>query len=156
MFTTNLGAPDSGQLDSIAVWTFDKITLNLFNIDYVPIISKKANMLIQFGTTKMTICFAILVVILHITCIILFRKRKPLKKFSWVVIVGSIFLPFIVLLFNIYCYEIIFFAIGDQANHLYDFYSVLVILLYPFIMPVYWIIMWLFDKLYKRRLIRNT
>ncbi len=151
--TTNLGTPDSGQLDSIAIWTFDKIPSNFFYIDYVPIISKKANMFIEFGTTKMTIFFAILIVILHITFIILYRKRKPHKKFSWVVIVGCIFLPFIVLLCNIYSYEIIYYVIGDEANHFYNFYSVIVIFLYPFIMPVYWVIMWLFDKLYKKRII---
>lgn len=154
--TTNFGLPTSGSLDSIAIWTFNELPSNYFQIDYVPEISKKATLLIQFGTTNMTICFAILIIILHITLIILFRKRKPYKKFSWVVIVGSIFLPLIVFLFNIYSYEIIFHAIGNQANHFYDFYSFLIIFWYPFIMPVYWVIMWLFDKLYKRRLIHNT
>ncbi len=154
--TTNFGLPISGRLDSIAIWTFNELPSNYFRIDYVPEISKKATLLIQFGTTNMTICFAILIIILHITFIILFRKRKPHKKFSWVVIVGSVFLPLIVLLFNIYSYEIIFHAIGNQANRFYNFFYFIVIGLYPFIMPVYWVIMWLFDKLYKRKLIRNA
>jgi len=150
--TTNFGNPSSGKLDSISVWTFKKLPGKYLQIDFVPKLDSTAETLMNIGTSKLTLCFSVVIAILHLVLIRLFRKRNPQKKYSWVLIVGSILIPFTMLYFNMYSYDIIDNAIGEEASH-YHGYTFFVMVLYPILMPLYWVGMWLIDKLHKEKLL---
>jgi hypothetical protein len=48
-------------------------------------------------------------------------------------------------------YELIDYSIGEEAGN-YHGYTFLVIILYPLLLPIYWVIMWLADKTIKGRI----
>ncbi len=150
--TTNFGNPASGKLDSVSVWTFNELPGKYLQIYFVPELNSTAATLMSIGTNKLTLCFAIVIAILHLVLIRLFRKRNTQKKYSWVLIAGSILIPFVILCFNMYSYDLIDNAIGDEASH-YHGYTFFVMVLYPVLMPLYWVGMWLVDKLYKKKLL---
>lgn len=150
--TTNLNQPQTGKLDSVAVWTFEKLPANYFQIKYVPEISPLATQMIAIGTGGLTIIFAIILILLHLLFIIWFRKRNPKKRNSWALIAGSILIPFFIVYFNMCSYEMLDAIIGEQAGR-YHGYSFLVIILYPLLMPLYFFSMWMVEKLFRRRLI---
>lgn len=150
--TTNIGQPQSGNLESISVWTFDKLPAEYFNINYIPQLSFFANVMLSIGTDGLTILFALIIILLHILFIINYRKNNPLKKYSPVLIIGGIIIPFMILCFNVYSYELIDNIIGEDAGN-YHGYIFLIMFLYPLFMPIYFLLMWLIDKLSRRKLI---
>lgn len=149
--TTNLGKQTKGQLDSISVWNFSKLPSDYLEIIYKPEINAFAKTMIAISPFGLTLIFALLIAILHIISINKYRKSEPTKKYSWVVIVGSITLPFFILISYMVSFGIIDGVIGDEAGN-YHGYTFLVIILYPLFLPVYWTIMWLADKRIKERI----
>lgn len=148
--TTSLGQHE-GRLDSISVWNFSKLPADYFEIIYQPKISGFAKALIAINPFGLTLIFALLLSLLHFIGIKKFRINTPTKKYSWVVIAGSIIFPFMIFVSYIVSYSIIDKIIGDEAGN-YHGYTFLVIIFYPLLLPVYWIIMWLADKGIKRRI----
>lgn len=152
--TTNLGQPTNGQLDSISVWNFSKLPADYFEISYKPKISAFAKTLIAIGPFRLTLIFALLIAFLHFISIKKYRKSKPTKKYSWVVIAGSIILPFFILISYMASFSIIDSVIGneDGTGNYRGYASLVIIFLYPLLFPVYWIIMWLVDERIKARI----
>jgi hypothetical protein len=148
---TNLGQQTNGRLDSISVWNFSKLPADYFEIIYTPEISAIAKTLIAISPFGLTLFFALLIAFLHFICIKKYRKSEPTKKYSWVVIAGSITLTFFILISYMVSFGIIDNVIGDEAGN-YHGYTFLVIILYPLLLPVYWTIMWLADKRIKGRI----
>lgn len=153
--TTNLGKPAFGKTDAIAIWVFNKLPGNYIEINYTPQINSKAKMLLNIGTDNLTLFFALAVVILHIIFTRRFRKHNLHNKYSWVLISGSLVIPFVVLFFNMYSYTLIDNAIGEEASR-YHGYTFFIMVLYPVVMPFYWILMWLLDKFHKKSLITKS
>lgn len=149
--TTDLGPPASGNIDSIATWKFEELPMEEFHIYHTPEISSFAQLLIFIGPLGLTLIFAVIVGFLHALAVRSHRKRKPLTKYSWVVITGGIVLPFFFFIAYMYSFGLIDSAIGPHAGR-YHGYTFLVVLLYPFVMPVYWTIMWLVDRQVKNKL----
>ncbi len=147
--TTNLGSPNSGKLDSIAVWNFTKIPSEYFEIVSTPPISKFAKIMIAIGPTGITLIIALLFMSFHVIAIKEYRKREPIKGYSWVVIVGSVTIPFLILISFMFSFTLIDSAIGEAAGK-YHGYPFLAVVLYPLVLPVYWLIMWWIDKKIKR------
>lgn len=152
---TNLGNPTEGNLDSIAIWKFDKLPADEIEFSYKPQVSLLARILLVVKPLKMMVLFAIIVTIVHLIFIKRYRIRNPEKKYSWIVIVGSILIPFITLIWYMYSYEIIDSLIGPEASR-YHGYTFLVIVFYPVILPIYWLIMWQFDRKIKRKYFFKT
>ena len=150
-FTTNIDKYHQESHDSMAVWKFKTLPDNYLEIHYHPEISSYAKTLLAIGPIRLTAGFAGILLLLHALSIFGFRKKFPLKKYSWVVITGGLLLPFLALLFYIFSFNFVDNAIGDDAGR-YHGYTFLVIVLYPIIMPVYWIIMWLLDKMIKNKI----
>jgi hypothetical protein len=149
--TTNLGQPTNGRLDSISVWNFSKLPSDYFEMIYKPEISAFAKTLIAISPFGLTLIFALFIALLHLISIKKYRKSQPTRKYSWVVIVGSLIIPFFILISYMVSFGIIDSVIGDEAGR-YHGYTFLVIGLYPLLMPVYWTIMWLADKKIKERI----
>lgn len=153
--TTNLGKPNKGQNDGISVWNFSELPADFFEVIYKPGINGFAKAMIAVRPIGMALIFFVLTAFLHLIGIKKYRRKEPAKKHSRVVIAGSIILPFIVLLIYMFSFNIIDLIIGDAASNYHGYYF-LAIILYPFLMPVYWIIMWLADKRIKGRIINNS
>lgn len=148
---TNLGAPETDSLHSTYVWSFSSLPTEVLQITYKPDINSTAKTLLAISPTGLALLFALVLVALHALSILQYRKANPDKRFSWVVIVGSIFVPFAALSGYVYAFDIIDAAIGNEASK-YHGYTFLRIIFYPILMPAYWVIMWLFDKILAKKI----
>ena len=148
--TSTIGNPTYGDMDSIATWQFDKLPTETLYISYNPEISSRAQTAIKLGANGFAFIFGIIIFLIHVLFIYFYRKQKPVIRFSFVVIVGSLFFPFLGLYLWMYSYSLIDSIIGEHAagHHGYTF---LVMFFYPFILPVYWGIMWWIDKSFKKK-----
>ncbi len=147
--SSNLGAPTKGKTDAVASWSFNKIPADYFNITYHHGVSVLSNRLIKIGPDGLTVAWALILAALHILVIKRYRKKNIVAKYSWVVIAGSIIFPFIILLGYIFSFYWIDSSIGVQAGGGHG-YTFLVLVLYPVLLAVYWVIMWLIDRFIKR------
>jgi len=148
--TTNLGQPTTGKLGTTAIWKFDKLPSDYFEITYKPTMTSISKTLIEIGPFGLTVIIGLIISLLHFLSIKQFRKKEPTGK-SWVLIVGSIVNPFLILISYMVSFGIIDTSIGTDAGG-YHGYTFFVILLYPILTPVYWILMWLADKLFKKNI----
>jgi hypothetical protein len=153
--TTNLGEPETGSLQSKCVWTFSALPTEVLQITYKPAINRKASTLIAISPTGLTLVLAFILTALHIIAISLYRKKNPDKRFSWIMIAGSIVVPLLTLAGYMLTFDIIDAAIGHEASK-YHGYTFLVIILYPILLPLYWIIMWLVDKTLTKKIREKT
>lgn len=152
--STNLGQPTTGNLDSIATWHFDKLPNDIFTITYIPQVSRFASLMIIIGPFGLTLIMTFILTLLHLLFIKKHRKNNYMKKYSWVVIIGSIIIPFLILLFYIYSFDLIDSVIGSEAGK-YHGYTFLVMLLYPIFLAIYMTTMWKFDKYFKTKKTNN-
>ncbi|MCC6412321.1 MAG: hypothetical protein IT270_11720 [Saprospiraceae bacterium] len=143
--TSNLGAPLPGNLASTITWEFDSLPVDVMIFEYKPEISSLAKAMIAISPEYMAVLLFVLITTLHVWMVYRFRKRQNDRRFSWVVLVGSLLVPFFTLIFYMYTYDLIDAAIGSSAGRRHG-YTFLVFGLYPFITPVYWLAMWWFDR----------
>ena len=121
---------------------------------YKPEPNPYAKILLTFGPEGLAAVYGIFLFLLHLKFITCYRKSNRQKRFSWVVILGSILVPFFILLFFIYSYSIIDFVIGKDASQRHG-YIALIIIFYPIILPFYWVLMWLIDKRIKYKMLHQ-
>lgn len=95
---TNLGQQTQGQSDATLVWNFSKLPADYIEVVYKPEISAFAKTMIAIGPAGLTLIFTLCISILHFLSINIYRRNKPTKKFSWVVIAGSIAIPLLILI----------------------------------------------------------
>lgn len=148
--STNLGSPNTGDLFTKASWTFNELPNEVFYITHKPEINPTAQQLIDFTPANIAYTLGGILVLIHLILVYFYRKSHPQKRYSWVAIVGSLLIPFICLWINMDSYRIIDNYIGHMASR-YHGYTFLILLGYPVIMPIYWLVVWLFDKLIKHR-----
>ncbi|CAN5535878.1 hypothetical protein BH10BAC4_BH10BAC4_16130 [soil metagenome] len=148
--STNIGKPTIAKPDS-TVWNFSKLPADYLIITHTPPISKLATKMIALGPEGVTAILALLIALLHFFGIKKYRKQEPTKRYSWVVIAGSIIIPLLILVIYLYSYDLIDSIIGESASR-YHGYTFLAIILYPILLPVYWVIMWLIDRIIRGRI----
>lgn len=151
---SNLGEPSSGDLGSVANWEFDELPTEILQINYDPIIDEDAQKLMDIGPEKLALACFIAMAILHLIVLIWYRKKKPSKRFSPVVIIGSILIPLFFLMIWMNLYDVIDFLIGEHAGRSHG-YTFFLVVLYPIILPLYWLVYWLIDKLIKKKFTRQ-
>ncbi|MDF3025862.1 MAG: hypothetical protein K0S23_169 [Fluviicola sp.] len=147
---SNLGAPDSGDLQTHAYWRFSKIPSDYIQLSYQPPLNHSAEMLISVSPRGMTVIFGLMIFVFHVMLIRFTQKRQLNQLASFLVISGSLVLPFIILIGYGYSYDVIDHIIGSHAGryHGYTFFSVF---LYIILMPLYWGIMHRIRLYYKNR-----
>ncbi len=148
--TTNFSQPASGKLDAVATWRFNELPANYFQINYVPPVSSLAKTLILIGPDNLAYIFTFLLTLFHLFFIYKFRKNNLHKKFSWALIIGSLIIPFLALLFYMNSFGIIDNLIGAEAGR-YHGYVFLNFIFYPVIAVVYFLAMWLMEKIIRKR-----
>lgn len=146
--TTNLDQLGNGSLDSIANWSFDLLPGDFILIKHVPKITSFAQTLIAISPEGIALIIGMLIVVLHLFIMIRYRNKNPQKRFSWPMIVGSLAVPLVYLLANYYAYFLIDCFLDDASgNHGYIFF---ILTLYPPLLLIYWLIIWLIDRIYSR------
>lgn len=148
--TTNLGEPASGNLASVITWSFDSLPVDVMMFTYEPEIPAFARAMITFSPEGMAGVLFLLLTALHGWLVYRFRKKHTDRRFSWWVPLGSLVVPFIPLFCYMYFYDLIDAVIGPHSGRSHG-YTFLILGLYPFVMPVYWLCMWLFDRNWRRR-----
>ncbi len=149
--TTNLDAPTAGDLSSKSTWTFSSLPTEVLEISYQHTLNSTASTLLAITPTGLTLLFSLLLVVFHLFSIHSFRKKNIDKRYAWTMIAGSIIVPFLSLLSYPYAFDIIDAAIGQDASS-YHGYTFFIMALYPIVLPLYWIIMWLADRTFTRML----
>jgi hypothetical protein len=153
--STNLGPPLLGRLDSVARWQFDAIPEDVLEVHYQQEMPKTAIFLIRLGPRNLAFIAGAILLILHLWVIRAYRRRNPSVRYSWVVILGGILLPFLFLWIWMMAYPFIDWFIGEHAAAMHE-YIFFILFLYPVIMPVYLGLMWLWDYFWKRKFILKT
>ncbi len=149
---TNLGKPTSGSLDSTANWIFNKLPVEIFDLEYEPEISATASLMLKLGPGWLCVLFSLFLTAIHIYGILHYRRANKDVRFSWIMITGSMLVPFLALISYILFFGLIDSLIGEHSSGAHG-YTFLVILFYPFITPLYWILMWLVDRIYRRKIV---
>lgn len=151
---TNVGIQTKGNIDSVAIWHFDKLPTDILKINFNPSINLTTQNLIMIGPSRLAYITGIVLAIIHLVLLIWYRKRKPSNKFSIVVIIGSILIPLLFVISWVNYYYLIDSFIGEHASgrHVYSFF---VVFLYPIILPAYWVLYWLIDKKLKKKYTRQ-
>lgn len=155
VYSSNLGMPKEGKIKQINTWHFTSLPdADFLKLTYKPEPNSYAKILLSVGPEGLAAVFGILLFLLHLRTMISYRKRNLQKRFSRIVIAGSILIPFLFLLFCIYSFSLIDFVIGDDASQRHG-YIILIMIFYPIILPFYWLVMWLLDKYVKYRMIQQ-
>lgn len=143
----NLGIPTNGKIGRISKWTFNKLPKEDIEIRYIPKINHISQKLISIGPFKLMLIFGLIVLIIHLLLIVWYRRTFKTAKYSWVVLIGSIIFPYIVLYSYMDFFDIIDNLIGKHASRFHG-YTFFIMLTYPFVAPLYWLIIKEVDKLF--------
>lgn len=149
--TTNLGNPTEGKFNTISNWKFNKLPSDNFNIIYNPKTSPTAKTLIAIDPFGIAFLAGIILMLLHFCIIFWFRKKNVTKKYTWIVILGSLLIPILILFSFMESYVFIDYLIGDDATKRHGYYF-LAIIWYPILVPIYMTIMWVIDIITRKKL----
>ena len=153
--TTNLGNPKEGKIGAISTWSFNELPSDMIQIKYKTQISQTAKTLISIEPFGIMIYCGFLLFIIHIVLIFWYRKINITRKQSWVVILGSILVPIIMLYCYMKSYAFIDNLIGIEASKRHGYY-ILIIVVYPVMLIVYMLITWVIDIIIRKKLAKNT
>lgn len=150
VFTTNLGTPAEITDNSAYIWRFAGLPSEILKINFIPEVSLFSKVLLYFEPFGLTMIFTGIISVIHFLLIRNFRKNNPGKKYSPVLIAGIILIPLIILIWYVYSFEMIDSFIGIYAGR-YHGYTFLILFLYPVVIILYGLIMWIADKFCKRK-----
>ena len=148
---SNLSSPDSGSFKGTAYWKFSEIPADYIQITFSPKPNAFAKFLISIGPLIIAIVFILLILIMHISLIRYTRKKALDLLARSVIILGSLIFPLFILLSFGFAYEWIDYTIGTYAGRHQGGYIFILIYLYIFLMPLYWIGMNRIGLNYKKR-----
>lgn len=152
--STNIGQPVEKTYQTKNSWTFTKLPDEYLEFSYSPKANNLAKTLITIQPFGLSIIAGVILFTLHLFCSFWYRRQFVNKKYSPVVILGSLIIPFLILLSYMYSYDIIDNVIGEEAGRHHG-YVFLVIIFYPILLPIYWTIVWLLDRRQKGKLINE-
>ena len=154
--STNIGQPSSGNMNSIATWDFNKLPdADVFDVSYTPEINSATKAMIEIDPFGLACIAGIILALFHFIFIRNFRIRKPDKKFSWILVTGSLIIPFLIILCYIFSYDIIDGMIGNDASK-YHGYTFLALAFYPIILIIYFVIMLIADIILKKKHLKTV
>lgn len=152
--STNIGEPIEKAYKAKNSWTFAKLPDDYLEFSYTPKANNLAKALITIQPFGLSIIAGVILFALHLFFSFRYRRQFVNKKYSPVVILGSLLIPFLILLSYMYSYDIIDNAIGEEAGRHHG-YVFLVIIFYPVLLAIYWTTLWLLDRRQKRKLINE-
>ncbi|MFM2386636.1 MAG: hypothetical protein RL660_1393 [Bacteroidota bacterium] len=152
--STNIGEPIEKTFQAKNSWKFTKLPDEYIEFSYAPKADNLTKALIAIQPFGLSIIAGVLLFVLHLFLSFRYRRQFVNKKYSPVVIIGSLLIPFLILLSYIYSYDFIDNVIGEEAGRYHGYIS-LAILFYPLLLALYWTIVWLLDRHQKRKLINE-
>ncbi len=149
--SSNIGEPIETKYLNKNNWKFTKLKDEFLEFSYSPKVNPIANVLIIVQPLGLAIIAWAILFILHIFYTYKFRKLYVNKKYSLVVIIGSLLIPILIFLSYLYSYDLIEYVIGEEAgrHHGYTFY---IWMYYPVITAMYWRTIWILDNEKKSKL----
>ena len=147
--TTNLGQPNEKEIKSINTWTFNELPDDYFEISFKPALNYFAKILLAISPIGLWFIATIILVIVHLYFTLLYRRKNIAKKFSPVVIVGSIIIPFLSLLSFMFSFYLIDIVIGEHASQRHG-YIFLIFIFYPIFVSFYWLLPLIVDREIKK------
>lgn len=147
--TTNLGEPTIGDENKVAMWKLDSIPSDIFHIIHKPKASSFAIMLSNFGSKNLALSLCILLALIQLFVLIKMRKKYPQKRNFTFNIIAILLIPLVFVSGWFFFNYFIDFTLGDAASERHG-YTILVFLLYPIILPIYWLFFFLINKTIKK------
>lgn len=150
-FTATLVTDSDIKIDSTYTYHLDQLPDRNIQINTSPLINNKVQAAIDFGAGNLALVMCAIMVLAHILLVILYRRKNPEKKFSWVAIILSIIIPFLMCCSFFWATAIINDIIGEYASRNYG-YMFLVFFLYPIILLIYFPLIWGIDRWLREKL----
>ncbi len=95
--SVNLGAPASGNTDSVAMWNFTSLPKDDFIlITYVPVMPYLAHLLLS-GEVGIIITLWVLLLSMHVLLIWRYRKKETQEKRPWAIVFATVIIPVVLL-----------------------------------------------------------
>lgn len=151
--SANIGEPTEKIDNGKRSWTFTKLPEEYLKFSYTPEPSTLVKALINIQPFGLSVIAGIILFTLHLFFVYRYRRQFVNKKYSYVVILGSLVVPFLILLSYMNAFDLIDNLIGKEAGRHHG-YVFLVIIFYPLILPIYWAIVWLLDRRQKKMMVR--
>lgn len=152
---SNIGNPIEGKFGKVATWKFNSLPSDNFSITYKPEMNKTAKVLFNIEPFGLMLLFGLLLLLIHVYFDYWFRQKDATKKFSWIVILGSFIVPYLMLHSYFLAYDLIDNTIGIHASKHHGYYF-LILFWYPILVAVYLCIMWIIDLIIKRKFIKKS
>lgn len=151
----NLGTPENGDINGIANYHFNKLSVDIIQITRIPKLSSFAIFLLRIEFFWLAVILISFIVLFHVWKIYRFRKKNPQKKVSIVAVLGIIVIPILFMLTIIMASFWIDASTGEpyaSGRESYGvFYSFLYMPKYIFIYVIFSIITdFLFKKLHAK------
>lgn len=148
-FETNIDS-DSILTSPVTHLHFTEIPKDELRISYTPEVGWFTRIMIEIGAEGLFLILSLILISLHIYFTLKYRLRNPEKRFSPVAIGGGLLVPLLCCCIFIFSYSLLDFIIGEYASGRHG-YIFLVFVLYPILMPIYFIIVWLIDRAKKNK-----
>lgn len=150
VFETNLGVPEVNNPYGISRWKFEGIPVDIMEISYKPVVPVLAEVLIAINPFRLMLIFSAMLFMLHLYAITRYRKSNPGGNNLTLIIGGCFLLPFIALASYMCFFNIIDTIIGETASEHHG-YTFLIMVLYIIVTPIYYLIIYYFDKVLKAK-----
>ncbi len=149
----NLPFDHSGNINKISKWHFDSLPTNIIEIKKYEKPSDVAQFLIDLDATGLAYIFGFILIPLHLFLVYRYRKNNPTKKISIAVVLGSFIVPLILVLTGFIHLFLLQNALGDlYAKRMGAGLYFMVAFTYPIWVIVYGLIVWVFDRIIKKRI----
>lgn len=143
VFSANIGRGKKAA-NQYTYWVFDQLPSEVLIFTHQAKVSKLASQMIMIGPDGfMWITFCLLT-IFHLIALYVYRNSTKNKR-TVILIAGSLLIPFITFLIYNLSFGFIDEMIGPYASKHHGYY-ILIFGLYPIVMPIYWLAMFLINK----------
>ena len=146
---------DSSGFTGVKEWHFSELPQDTFTLSYTPKIYGFASLLIVMEAGGLALIFTLLLIVFHILWILRYRWDNPGKRFSPVVIIGSLTIPWIYCALYTFLPGLIDRVIGDYASRRHG-YVFLIFFIYPIYVLFYFPIPWFIDFVGKKCIRRRS
>jgi len=95
--STNLGQPIEKKIQANNSWVFNKLPDEYFEFSYSPKANNFAKILIAITPFGLSLIAGIILFGLHLYFVLMYRRKYVNKKYSPIVILGSLVIPLLIL-----------------------------------------------------------
>lgn len=153
IYTTNIGKEPirHGHIES---WRFNSLPFDFLKINYHPQLTEFQAWIVKINASGFGFFLGLLLMIAHIFFILRYRKNHRNKRFSWVMITGSILVP-IITFYSIRIFANLIKIHIPHTSFTHNIYIIIFIIFsYMISAPIYFILMWLTDRIYRRKILK--